>query len=179
MAGLLDNIKQQMRTAGVNPRQSGAVDWLVSQIPKFKVSPSALLNNPSKGGRAMIGAMYFFNYDAKYKDTLPVWDKYPLVLPTDLYADGFLGLNLHYLDPGSRVYLLDLLQDFATNDKYNDSTRFEMSYKLLNGSKKYDMIQPCVKRYLFSHIQSSLVYIAPEDWSIACFLPVQRMVYRK
>ena len=43
------------------------------------------------------GEMYMFYYDAKHKDTLPYWDRFPLVFPFSKVKDGFLGLNLHYL----------------------------------------------------------------------------------
>ena len=170
-----------MTAAGISPRTANARAWLGGKISKLRIptNRSSVLNDPTRAtGRAIIGKMFFFHYDAKLKATLPVWDKFPLVLPTEIYTDGFLGLNLHYLDPYSRLYLLDLLQDFITNTKYDDSTRFKLSYQVLNASKRYKMIEPCVKRYLFSHIRSSMVYIEPDSWETAIFLPTEKMVYK-
>jgi hypothetical protein len=123
--------------------------------------------------------MYMYHYDPKYKDVLPVYDKFPLVIPMEMYSDGFLGLNLHYLDPYNRLALLDRLMDFANNDKYNDTTKFNLSYDLLSRSRRYKMIEPCIKRYLLSHIRSSLIYIEPNSWETAIFLPTAKMVYKK
>ena len=45
------------------------------------------------------GGMFLFFYNPKLKDKLPYYDRFPLVIPLERYADGFLGINLHYLPP--------------------------------------------------------------------------------
>jgi hypothetical protein len=97
----------------------------------------------------------------------------------ETYSDGFLGLNLHYLDPMSRLVLLDKIMDFINNDKYKNTTKLNLSYDLLASSRRYKMIEPCIKRYLSSHIRSSMIYVEPDNWETAIFLPVQKMVYKK
>ena len=181
MASLYDKFKMEMNAAGIKPRSQNARAWLGSKIAQLKIptNRSSLLNDPTRAtGRAIIGKMFFFHYDPKLKATLPVYDKFPLVLPMEIYPDGFLGINLHYLDPYSRLYLLDLLHDFINNDKYDDSTRFKLAYATLNASKRFNLIQPCIKRYLGQHIMSSMVYIEPDSWETAIFLPTEKMVYR-
>ena len=37
------------------------------------------------------GNFYFFEYNPKFKANLKHWDKYPLVLITDVYKDGLWG----------------------------------------------------------------------------------------
>jgi hypothetical protein len=182
MASLLDKLSKEMTAAGIRPRTAAAQSWILNKISQTRipVNRSNLLNDARRiSARAFIGKMYFFAYDAKYKDVLPVWDKFPLVIPMETYSDGFLGLNLHYLDPGSRLVLLDRLHDFINNDKYDDTTRFNLSYSLLSASKRYRIIDPCIKRYLFSNILSSLIYIEPDNWETAIWLPVQKFVYQK
>lgn len=180
MPSLFDKINKEMNAAGIRPRTSTARSWLGGKLSQLRIptNRSNILNDPSRiAARTFIGKMYFFHYDPKYKDVLPVWDKFPLVIPMDIYENGFLGLNLHYLDPYSRLILLDRLQDFINNDKYDDTTRFNLSYSLLSQSRRYKLIEPCVKRYLLSHIMSSVIYIEPDQWETAVFLPVQKMVY--
>lgn len=179
MPSLLDKLSKEMNAVGIAPRTSAARAWLGDKISRVRIpsNRSNVLNDASRiSARAFIGKMYFFAYDAKYKDVLPIWDKFPLVIPMDTYDDGFLGLNLHYLDPGSRLVLLDRLHDFINNDKYDDTTRFNLSYSLLSTSRRYRMIEPCIKRYLFQHIMSSLIYIEPDNWETAVFLPVQKFI---
>jgi len=171
-----------MNAAGIRPRTDAARAWLGGKISQLRIPSdrSNVLNDASRiSPQAFIGRMYMYHYNPKYKDVLPVYDKFPLVIPMEMYSDGFLGLNLHYLDPYSRLALLDRLMDFANNDKYNDTTKFNLSYDLLSRSRRYKMIEPCIKRYLLSHIRSSLIYIEPNSWETAIFLPTAKMVYKK
>lgn len=180
MASLYDKVKKDMNAAGMRPRTQTAQYWLYSKLKNLKLPARRgnVLNDPSRTtGFAIVGKMFFFAYDPKYKETLPVYDKFPLVIPMEIYPDGFLGLNLHYLDPFTRLYLLDLLHDFINNTKYNDTTRFKLSYQALSASRRYSVIQPCIKRYLYSHIASSMIYIEPDSWETAIFLPTAKMVY--
>lgn len=182
MASLYDKYKSEMTALGIRPRTNGARAWLQGKISQLKIptNRSSVLNDPTRAtGRAIVGKMFFFHYDPKGKATLPVYDKFPLVIPMEIYPDGFLGLNLHYLDPYSRLYLLDKLQDFINNTKYDDSTRFKLAYATLASSQRYAMIKPCVKRYLGQHIMSSMVYIEPDSWETAIFLPTEKMVYKR
>ena len=182
MPSLIDKLNREMNAAGIRPRTGAARSWLSSKVSSLKLptNRSNLLNDAKRlSAKTFIGRMYFFHYDAKYKDVLPVWDKFPLVIPIEIYSDGFLGLNLHYLDPYSRLALLDRLQDFINNDKYDDTTRMNLSYDLLSSSRRYKLIEGCVKRYLSSHIRSSIVYIEPDNWEIAIFLATAKMVYNK
>ena len=180
MASLFDKFSKEMNALGMKPRTDNARQWITSKISQLRMpaNRSNILNDPKRvAAKAFVGHMYFYHYDPKFKDVLPVWDKFPLVIPMEIYSDGFLGLNLHYLDPYSRLALLDKLHDFINNDKYDDSTRFRLSYALLSKSRRYSMIQPCIKRYLFQHVMSSMIYVEPNNWETAIFLPVQKMVY--
>ncbi len=182
MASLYDKLAKEMRAQNIAPRTQQARGWLQAKVTALKIPTSRanLLNDPKRsGGYAVIGKMYFFNYDPKYKESLPVYDRFPLVIPMELYGDGFLGINLHYLDPYSRLALLDRLMDFLNNNKYDNTTRFNMSYRLLAASRRYSAFERCVKRYLFAHIMSSMVYIEPDSWETAIFLPTEKMVYNQ
>ncbi len=170
-----------MNAAGIRPRSDAARSWLFGKIKQLKIptNRSNLLNDASRvSPMAFVGRMYFYNYDPKYKEVLPVYDKFPLVIPMETYSDGFLGLNLHYLDPYSRLALLDRLHDFINNDKYDETTRFRLSYRLLSSSRRFKLIEPCIKRYLYQHIMSPIIYIEPSQWETAIFLPTEKMVYK-
>lgn len=181
MASLFDKISKEMQAAGVVPRTAAARAWLGDKLRQLRIptNRSNILNDANRiSSKAFIGRMYFFHYDPKFKDVLPVYDRFPLVIPMEPYEDGFLGLNLHYLDPYSRLILLDRLQDFINNDKYDDTTVLRLSYDLLSKSRRYQLIQPCIKRYLLNHIVSSIIYIEPDQWETAIYLPTEKMVYK-
>ena len=42
-------------------------------------------------GRRIIGSMQMFFYDPKYKETLPYYDRFPLVIVVKQKRVGFLG----------------------------------------------------------------------------------------
>jgi hypothetical protein len=122
-----------------------------------------------------IGKMYLFAYDAKHKDKLPFFDMFPLTFPVEYYSDGFLGLNLHYLPVGSREGLISALSVLATDDKYTDNTKLNISYNVLkSASNRFGGYENCVKRYLFGQIRSSFSYISPNDWTKVAALPLQK-----
>jgi hypothetical protein len=122
-----------------------------------------------------IGKMYLFTYDAKHKDKLPFFDMFPLVFPIEYYSDGFLGLNLHYLPMYARAGLIDSLSVLATDDKYTDNTKLNISYGVLkSAADSFGDYNSCVKRYLFGHVRSSFSYISPNDWTKAAALPLQK-----
>ena len=63
-----------------------------------------------------------FFYDPKTKQ-LPFYDTFPLVLPFELIRGDVYRLNFHYLPYGLRFKLLEQLQQFATNTKFDQSTQ--------------------------------------------------------
>ena len=80
-------------------------------------------------------------------------------------------MNLHYLPPPLRAKFLDALMDVTTNTKYNESTRFDVTYDMLKGAAKYKHFKPCVKHYLTSQVRSKFARIPAPEWEIATFLP--------
>ena len=122
------------------------------------------------------GRMYHFRYDPKWKEKLPYWDTFPLVIPIDSYGDGFDGLNLHYLPLKLRAKLFDALSSVLTDDGLNEKARFKLTYNLLSGAKKFKLFRPTYKRYLYSKVKSRFLLIPPEEWQIALFLPTQKFV---
>jgi len=121
--------------------------------------------------RKLLGSMQMFFYDPKHKDTLPYYDAFPLVIVIGPAKDGFLGLNLHYLPPVLRAKFLDALMDVTTNEKYNESTRFDITYEMLKSATKFKYFKPCVKHYLNKHVRSRFARIPAPEWEIATFLP--------
>ena len=134
---------------------------------------------PTLKGRMMLGKMFMFQYEAKGAETMPFYDSFPLIFPIDAQADGFLGINLHYLPHVWRAVLMDNLYDLRTNEDMDETTRlrlFNNGYNTLKKSAKYRYFKPCVKKYLFEQTKSRYMEIPPEEWEIALFLPLERFV---
>ena len=77
-------------------------------------NPAMLFN---RLGQDSIGKMYMFYYDAKTKDKLPYWDRFPLIFVLDVRPDRFWGVNLHYLPPLYRAKLMNALYKIQNNGK--------------------------------------------------------------
>lgn len=177
MAYLIDRIKQSLAKEGLNVRSNQARAWLRAKISSLKPTRQALLADRERLKSApMIGRMYFYYYDPKTKDKLQYYDRFPLVLPIEQYPDGFLGLNLHYIHPKQRIILLDKLSDFANNKKFDKTTRLRLTYDALSSASRAFEATPCIKRYLFSHVESRFLEITADEWDIAALLPMETFV---
>lgn len=78
-----------------------------------------------------IGRMYMFFYDPKHKQKLPYYDTFPLVFPIEFKSDGFLGINMHYLPHMLRAKLMDAIYQTINNNRYDDTTKLNISYSIL------------------------------------------------
>ena len=177
---LIDRIQESLAKEGLQPRTNAARTWLRSKVKDLTPSKTALMRDQERlRNKSMIGRMYFYFYDPKTKDKLPYYDRFPLVIPIERYNDGFLGLNLHYIHPKQRLILLDKLSDTLTNDKYDETSRLRVSYPFLSSASKIFEATPCIKRYLFSHIESRFLEITADEWDIAAMLPMESFVGAK
>ena len=174
---LLDRIKSSLAKQGIEPRTVQSRDWLKNKIKELKPTQATLMSDRKRlKDSSIIGKMYFYFYDPKTKDSMPYYDRFPLVIPIERYKDGFLGLNLHYIHPRHRINLLDKLSEIASNKTYNENTKLRISYDYLAASSRAFEATPCIKRYLFSHVQSRFLEITADEWDIAVLLPMESFV---
>ena len=134
-----------------------------------KVSSNKLMRSGKLLGRPSAGRMCMFFYDPKTAQKLPFYDIFPLVLPVDTFRGGFVGLNFHYLPYGLRYKLLEQLQQFATNKKFDETTRLQVTY---NSVKNIGLIKPAIKKYLWRQVQSNFLRVDVDEMAIAIYLPV-------
>lgn len=153
-----------------------SMQWYRDQVKNLRdVTPRKLLSNaPELTTTILPGAMYMFLYDAKYKETLPYWDMFPLVLPFRKVTNGFFGINLHYLPYGTRFKLLGALSSLANDAKLSENTRLRLNWDLLSSATRFAPIKACVKHYLYQQLNSKFLNIKYPDWITASMLPVER-----
>ena len=176
----MDRITESLAGKGYGPRSREARSWLQSKVSSLRPTKGDLMKDRDRlKNKSLIGRMYFYFYDPKTKDTLPYYDKFPLVIPIERYPDGFLGLNLHYISPKQRVLLLDKLSTLLTDHNYDEKTRLRISYDYLARASKMYQAKPCIKRYLYSHVQSRFLEITADEWDIAVMLPVESFAKAK
>ena len=177
MAKLLDRIKTSLAKEGLTPRTNASRAWLRAKVKDLKPTSSGLMRDKDRlKNTSMIGKMYFYFYDPKTKDTMPYYDRFPLVIPIERYNDGFLGLNLHYIHPKHRMILLDKLSSTMSNDTYDEKTKLKINYRYLAAASRIFEANPCIKRYLFRQIESRFLEITADEWDIAAMLPVESFV---
>lgn len=174
MSNLFQKLELEAFRNGITPRTKQSRDWFrkkaqqlrsVNRNQLMREEPIALRN------RTVIGGMFMFFYDPKHKDTLPYYDSFPLVIVIGPAKGGFLGLNLHYLPPVLRAKFLDALLDTTNNKRYDETTRFNVTYDLLQRAAKYKYFQPCIKHYLNDKVRSRFARVEAPEWEIATFLP--------
>lgn len=141
-----------------------------------------LMRDEANRGRSniIIGKMFLYRYDPKHKDKLPKYDRFPLVIPIEQYNDGWLGLNLHYLNLTERDALLSELIKISGSPRLNDRAKLQATYTTLKRTQLLDSLsRPCIKRYLFSHVRSRLIEIYPGEWDKVIELPVADWVFNR
>lgn len=180
MATVFDTIiTQGVRSGQIPARTQGARDWFRETAQKIsRINERELMKGDQSRlqSRLIIGQMYMFYYDPKWKDELAYYDRFPLIFPFRRVPGGFYGLNLHYLPLPLRARLMDGLYDYANNTRYDESTKIKMNYSLLQSVAKLKFFEPCVKHYLDEHVRSRFMYIYPSEWDVALFLPTERFV---
>lgn len=179
MATIFDTIITQGVRAGQIPaRTDQARSWYRDTAKQFgkNINEKSLMNKDKTRlvNRIKPGNMYMFQYDPKFKDTLPYYDRFPLIFPFRVEGDRFWAINLHYLPHRIRAQLMDSLYDLVNNQRYDESTRIQGTFELLNRAARSRWIKPCVKQYLFSQMNSRFMYVYPSEWDIALFLPLER-----
>lgn len=144
------------------------------------VSRKTVLNFTDRGrDNTIVGKMYFFKYNPKLRAILPKYDRFPMCVPIQMYANGFLGLNLHYLSVGQRSGLVSLLIELKNNKYMDERTRLRVSYDIITTSRKLNSItRPCIHRYLYDHCMSKFIEIYPDEWDKAIQLPTEDWVFK-
>tara|TARA_X000001036_G_scaffold437914_1_gene484412 strand:- start:1193 stop:1759 length:567 start_codon:yes stop_codon:yes gene_type:complete len=146
-----------------------ALEWFRTNIRRIfdRRNDESVYLDGTKVGRIIEGNMYMMFYDAKTKDKLPFWDRFPLIIPFDTRTveDGFYAINLHYIPPMLRQSLLEELYKYPTNEGVN------LDYQYFRSISRLSPAIPCVKRYLFSRIKRVPLQVAKEYWDVAAMLP--------
>ena len=177
-----DLLLQGIRSGKMPAREASSRDWFRDKAKNIgQISTDRLLREAGKDRlkdptNFRVGDLYMFAYDPKHKDTLPYYDKFPVIFPISEAKGGFYGINFHYLPYPLRAKLMDALYDIVNNKDYDTNTRVKLSYQILNSASKFKVFQPTLKHYLYSHVRSRLIYVNPSEWDIAIFLPVERFV---
>ena len=174
MSNLFNKLELEAFKAGITPRTRESREWFRRRVQNMRrINRNALMREEpvELSNRQIVGSMYMFFYDPKGKKELPYYDSFPLVIVIKPAEGGFLGLNLHYLPPILRAKFLDSLLEYTNNNRYDETTRFRLSYNLLQRAARMKYFKPCIKHYLNGHVRSRFARVPAPEWEIATFLP--------
>lgn len=174
-----EKLETEAFRSGVQPRTRESLEWFKKRLASVsRVQNNVILKDPAlnRVQKPFMGRMYMYFYDPKTKETLPYYDRFPLIIMVKKEKNGFTGLNLHYLPPVLRAKFFDNLTEFTNNKKYDESTRFRLTYNFLKSSTKMDLFKPCFKRYLTSQITTRITEVPATEWEVALFLPTDKFV---
>ena len=152
------------KSASKKGKAKGSIQWFKDTIEK-SLDKYRVVSKPKVGG------MYTFVYDAKHKQTLPYWDKHPLIILLGPAKQGFLGLNVHYLSPADRDRFFTAMLKYTGKkdpDLLTEKDLFDIDWGKV---KKIPMIEKTVHHYLYSHVKTKILEISPTEWEITIYLP--------
>ena len=150
-------IQSVVQAAQGRPRST---DWYKDKIREFgKPGALDLIRDGKRKKSPFYGRLNMFFYDPKLKKKLPYYDTFPLVLPLEPYADGFLGINFHYLPIALRMKLLETL----------DKRGFSGNYSKLKNIRE---VKPCIKHYLRRQFVSGFLQLEEDEYAPSIFMPV-------
>ena len=179
MSSLIRTLQSELLSKGYEARSREARAWFIERVREMngRISRKSLLNDDALKirERPIWGHMFMFAYDPKHKETLPYYDRFPLVIALQKAEGGFLGLNLHYLKPNIRAMFLDRLIDTlpGKGEGMTEITRLRVRYSLLASASRMRYFAPCLKHYLFQHVVSRISQVYAPDWETAIFLPTE------
>jgi hypothetical protein len=184
---VLHKIEKAWKRSSVQPDKrntAASLDWFRKYVGRsFNKIGTGSMFRDRKTWKSQInyGKMYFFEYDAKHKDTLPVWDRYPIMFPFSGYKakDGMtivIGLNMHYLPPALRMVAFKALLKFRTEKRYRKSTKLDIEWQAIAAMAESKYFKHAVHSYRMDHVRSVFVEIPAQSWELALFLPTARWV---
>lgn len=133
--------------------------WYRSKLISYLNGSSIVDESPDDGSEREynieVGEMYFFSYTAKFAEKYNWYDVYPLTYITNIFKEGFIGYNLHYLSP---------------------TIRRGYAQSLINRAGGVIMPNKTIHRYLFSQIGSSFDRVPPTEYVGISVLPVEQFM---
>ena len=102
-----------------------------------------------------MGDLVFFGYNPQFAQNYEFWDVQPLAVVMGFYEEGFLGCNLHYINPDYRDVI-------ATG--------------LLNSKGESPVPKNSIHKYLWSNMRTIFKVPKEEDWAAISLLPTEQFI---
>lgn len=148
-------IAEEIKKEAGKKNRSG--DWYIATLQE-KLAPLQDPDiNESDTGGISVGDLVFFQYGAAFPDKYEFWDLQPLAFVLDFRNDGFIGANLHYINPD-----------------YRDA----VAKSLINKGRGSIVPKNSLHYYRYNGIGSLYKIPESEDWESISLLPTERFIGR-
>ena len=95
MSGLFEQY-DNLLPKEIEEKTEESIDWFRSNLRRVRLrvdEVSRTQGDTAQPSDMRIGEMFLYMYDAKYKDTLPWYDRFPCTILLEKNPKGFLGLK--------------------------------------------------------------------------------------
>lgn len=182
---LLSNIEKSFYKANPSSQKRNTEKsrkWFSKYVPKNygKVRSARILKDRDLWANSISpGSLYLFEYSAKHHDTLPVWDRMPLVFFFDSFKSKagdqmVMGINVHYLPPALRLVAFRALLKTRNEKRFRKSTRLNISWSVLKALSNSKYFEHSVKMYRVDHVKSKFIKMPAKSWELVLWLPLAR-----
>ena len=143
------DIKEQ----ALGTRRNGA--WYINALSNALSEVQNIDVSTQDTGGISVGDLFFFSYSPSFPERYEFWDTQPLAVALTFYRDGFLGCNLHYVNPD-----------------YRDS----VASSLLNSGGGASVPKNTIHKYLYSGIGNLQKVPRSEDWGEISKFPTEQFI---
>lgn len=179
---IVKSLERGMSSSEIAKRQRESIAYFSGRNKAKTVDTGrANLSMMTKGQRGVSdlipGTMMTYAYSAKNADTLPYWDRFPLIVFLDVQKNGnLLALNMHYLPPDFRAKILAELMKTVTAKDLRHDVRMRITYQKCQRIAAFQPLQFALKSYIPQRVSTKIVRIQPDAWHHAIFFPSQMFV---
>ena len=146
-------IAEDIKEQALGSRRDGA--WYVNALSNALSEVQNIDVSTQDTGGISIGDLFFFSYSPSFPERYEFWDTQPLAVALTFYRDGFLGCNLHYVNPG-----------------YRDA----VAESLLNSGGGASVPKNSIHKYLYSGIGNLQKVPRSEDWWEISKFPTEQFI---
>ena len=146
-------IAEDIKKAAGKKFRSG--DWYVSELENALSGIQEHNTSLSDTQGFEMHGMYFFSYGVTHPDRYEFWDVQPLAVVLRMDVDGWLGCNLHYINPDYR--------DSVANGLLNKGTTVPKN---------------SIHKYHYAGIGNQYRVPDDEDWAGISLLPTEKFIHK-
>ena len=173
--GLFKIWMDQIEAEGLRPNSDESQEWFfdkIKEIANQKVNRKEVHGNAPIAQNMLLGQMFLFFYNPAGKQTLPYYDRFPLIFLIEMDRDDFMGLNLHYLPIDLRQRMFYQMLPRRTTKEMLNNTRLKVDMNYLKSRQNLRMYKAALKRYSFKNVIGRMAKIPAYEWEVAAHMPL-------